>query len=180
METARTVTYAARLSTLFLLAASVSACSDLPTHPVTTTEPVTTAGPSASFVATAACRPVEGTISLPLFAPGVIHGTLEGVIVALERGPTAHPETQPTGRVLHGDGVWSIEITGGSVAWLEGTTVIADWKSQVGLLHPSHVDVRSTLALVEGAGGHLTLAGTFDFTTLVLEQHYRGTVCPTR
>lgn len=179
METARTVTDAARLSTLLLLAASVSACSDLPTHPVTTTEPVTTGGPSAS-VSAAACRPVEGTISLPLFAPGVIDGTLEGVIVALERGPTVYPETQPAGRVLHGDGVWSIEITGGSVAWLEGTTVIADFKSQVGLLHPSHVDVRSTLALVEGAGGHLTLAGTFDFTTLVLEQNYRGTVCPTR
>lgn len=170
-------------STWALLAIAIggTACGDR-------TSPSDLAGPpSPSFGVELACHGVSGTAvatflgaDLPnnlFFFGGPVSGDLIGTIFSAVTGPGDAPGDPPS-PINGGLGAHTMEVSGGSIEALVGATLVFE-SDEVNRQDPPLALSQSRWTLIDGArGGHLTMHGSFDFTTFVSTSEYKGSVCP--
>lgn len=127
------------------------------------------------------CHSVHGTIVAQAFpggAVGTIHGDLEGSIVTVTvPDPAGNSGVWPTGSQFRRVGYQTVEVTGGSIPALEGSTLVWTIDSRAAWVSPSLLRVSNTLTIVEGATGHLTSHGILSAVTLVTNFDYEGQIC---
>jgi hypothetical protein len=127
------------------------------------------------------CHSVHGSIAAQAFpggALGTIRGDIEGSIVTVtEPDPAGNSGVWPTGRQFRRVGHQTVEVTGGSIPDLEGSTLVWAIDSRAAWVSSSLPRVSNTLTIVEGATGHLTSHGILSAVTLVTNFDYEGEIC---
>lgn len=127
------------------------------------------------------CHAVRGTITAQAFpggAIGTIHGDLEGSIITVtEPDPVGSPELWPTGKQFRRVGHQTVEVTGGTIPSLAGSTLVWTIESRASWVSSTLLRVSNVLKLVEGATGKLASHGTLDAVTFATSFDYRGELC---